>query len=145
MHTMGSYMAQTPGRRTSQESSRGPWTFRKPNTIGSQGVCFALLDVGLSQFMPNTRQSVRFCLRYTVKQPYLLTKVKLGKVDEEIEHLNAHCFTTCNKSQSKWSNTRMFCPIWFKIISFQDHCTFAVNLTFLDAIGRFPAKSSISH
>ena len=60
---------------------------------GSQGVCFALLDVGLSQLMPNTRQLVRF-FPHGTKQPYLLTKVILGKVVEEIEHLDAHCFTT---------------------------------------------------
>ena len=29
-------------------------------TKGSQGVCFVLLDVGLSQLMPNTRQLDRF-------------------------------------------------------------------------------------
>ena len=33
----------------------------------------------------------------------------------------------------------------FKTISFQDHYIFATNLTFLDAIGRFPAKSSVTH
>ena len=29
-------------------------------TKGSQGVCFVLLDVGLSQLMPNTRQLDKF-------------------------------------------------------------------------------------
>ena len=37
------------------------------------------------------------------------------------------------KSQSKRSNTRSFCPIWFKIISFQDHCTSCCKFNILDA------------
>ena len=80
----------------SQESSRGPWTLRIPNTLGSQGVCFVLLDMGLSQLMPNTRQLDRFFTRSTkfTKLPYLLTKVILIKVVEEIEHIDVHCFTT---------------------------------------------------
>ena len=45
-----------------------------------------------------------------------------------------------NKSQSKQSNTRTFCPIWFKIISFRDNCTFAVNLTFWMPLAGFPPK-----
>ena len=50
-----------------------------------------------------------------------------------------------NKFKSKPSNTRTFCPNHFKTISFQDHCIFAINLMFLDAIGNLPAKSSVIH
>ena len=69
-------------------------------TKGSQGVCFVLLDVGLSQLMPNTRQLDMFFrhVQKLQKQPYLLTKVKIGKVVEEIEHVHVHCFTTYNIS-----------------------------------------------
>ena len=90
--------------------------------------------------MPKTRQSVRFCLRYQVNQPYLLTEVTSHTA--KLLRLNTlmSIASQRNISQSKWSNTRTFCPIWFKINSFQDHCTFAVNLTFLDAIARFPPK-----
>ena len=31
-------------------------------------------------------------------QPYLLTKVIHGKVVEEFEHIDVHCFTTCKIS-----------------------------------------------
>ena len=59
-----------------------------------------LLDVSLSQLMPNTRQLDRFfpCGTKVTKQPYLLTKVKLSKVVEEIECIDVHCFTTCKIS-----------------------------------------------
>ena len=59
-----------------------------------------LLDVGLSQLMPNTRQLDRFFPHGTklTKQPYLLTKVIYGKVVEEFEHIDVHCFTTCKIS-----------------------------------------------
>ena len=40
---------------------------------GSQGICFALLDMGLSQLMLNTRQLVRF-LPCGTNKPDLLTK-----------------------------------------------------------------------
>ena len=82
----------------SQESSRGPWTLRIPNTLGSQGVCFVLLDMCLSQLMPNTRQLDRFFPHGTkvTKQPYLLTKVILIKFGEEIEHM--YCFAMCKIS-----------------------------------------------
>ena len=59
-----------------------------------------LLDVGLSQLMPNTRQLDRFFPRVQKLQiqPYLLTKVIIGKVVEEFAHIDAHCFTTYNIS-----------------------------------------------
>ena len=59
-----------------------------------------LLDVGLSQLMPNTRQLDRFFphVQKLQIQPYLLTKVKIGKVVEEFEHVDVHCFTTYNIS-----------------------------------------------
>ena len=70
---------------------------------GSQGVCFALLDMGLSQLMPNTRQLVRFFPRGT-KQPFLLKSITFSKVGEEIEHFDAHCFTTLKNSVKQSNN-----------------------------------------
>ena len=72
-------------------------------TKGSQGVCFVLLDVGLSQLMPNTRQLDRFFphVQKLQIQPYLLTKVIIGKVVEDFAHVDAHCFTTYNISIKK--------------------------------------------
>ena len=79
-------------------------------TKGSQGVCFVLLDVGLSQLMPNTRQLDRFFphVQKLQIQPYLLTKVKIGKVVEEFAHVDAHCFTTYNISIKKVKNKDNF-------------------------------------
>ena len=115
-------------------------------TKGSQGVCFVLLDVGLSQLMPNTRQLDRFFPRVQKLQiqPYLLTKVKISKVVEEFAHVDAHCFTTYNIS-IKMVKTRTILLILYKTISFQDHCIFAVNLTFWMHTGSYAAKSSVNH
>ena len=46
--------------------------------------------------MPNTRQLDGFFPHDTklTIQPYLLTKVIHGKVVEEFEHVDVHCFTT---------------------------------------------------
>ena len=59
-----------------------------------------LLDVGLSQLMPNTRQLDRFFphVQKLQIQPYLLAKVILSKVVEEFAHVDARCFTTYNFS-----------------------------------------------
>ena len=109
-------------------------------TKGSQGVCFVLLDVGLSQLMPNTRQLDRFFVRVQKLQiqPYLLAKVILGKVVEEFKHIDVHCFTTYNIS--KWSKTRSILFIWFKIISFQDHYIFCCKFNILDAHWLIPSQ-----
>ena len=145
MHMTSSYTAQPPGRRTNQESSRGPWTFRKPKTTGSQRVCFAWSDVGLSQFMPNTRQSVRFCPWYTVKTAIFAQKSShSAKLVKRLNTFHAHCFTTLWNFSQMVKHQGRFCSIWFKIYSFQDPCTICCKINILDAIGRFPTKSSVS-
>ena len=114
-------------------------------TKGSQGVCFVLLDVGLSQLMPNTRQLDRFFphVQKLQIQPYLLTKVIISKVVEEFAHVDAHCFTRTT-SQSKRSKARTILFILYKTNSFQDHCIFAVNLTFWMHTGSYQAQSSVN-
>ena len=114
-------------------------------TKGSQGVCFVLLDMGLSQLMPNTRQLARFfpCVQKLQKQPYLLTKVKI-KVVEEIENVHVHCFTTYNIS-IKMVKTRSILFILYKTITFKTIAFLAVNLTFWMHTGSYSAKSSVNH
>ena len=113
---------------------------------GSQGVCFALLDVGLSQLMPNTRQLVRFLPHgKQIKQPFLLKSVTFSTVGEEIEHFDAHCFTTLQNSVKSVKQQGCFVPFGSKLIPFKTLALFAVNLTFWMHSGSFPTKSSISH
>ena len=116
-------------------------------TKGSQGVCFVLLDVGLSQLMPNTRQLDRFFPHGTKVvqiQPYLLTKVKIGKFIEEIEHVDVHCFTTYNISIKTGQKQGQFCSFCTKQFPFKTIAFLAVNLTFWMHTGSYPAKSSVN-
>ena len=101
-------------------------------TKGSQGVCFVLLDMGLSQLMPNTRQLDRFFphVQKLQIQPYLLTKVIIGKVVEEFAHVDAHCFTTYNISIKTVKNRDNFVHFVQNRFPFKTITFFAVNLTF---------------
>ena len=99
------------------------------------------LDVGLSQLMPNTRQLDRFFPRVQKLQiqPYLLAKVILGKVVEEFEHIDVHCFTMCNISvKMVKSKDNLF--ILYKIISFQDDCISCCKFNILDAHWLIPSQ-----
>ena len=139
MHITGSYMAQTPGR-TSQESSWEPWTFRKPNTLGSQGVCFALLDVGFSQFMPNTKQSVRFCPRYIAKTAIFAHKHQTWQ--SWWRDWTSRCsllHNVTNFSQTVKQQGRFF-PFGSKSFPFKTPAQFAANLTFWMPLAGFPPK-----
>ena len=103
-------------------------------TKGSQGVCFVLLDVGLSQLMPNTRQLDRFfpCLQKLQNSHICSQRSKLVKL---LKKLNTYMSIASQRttSQTKWLKTRTILLILFKIISFQDHCISCCKFNILDA------------
>ena len=116
-------------------------------TKGSQGVCFVLLDVGLSQLMPNTRQLDRFFPRVQKLQiqPYLLAKVILGKVVEEFAHIGCPLLHNIQHLNQKGQKQGQFCSFCTKQIPFKTIAFFAVNLTFWMHTGSYQAKSSVNH
>ena len=111
MHEPGSFTAQTPreDRVRNQAEDLGHSGFIGCIHQRISGSMFCVIRRG-SLLMPNTRQLDRFFPRIQKLQiqPYLLTKVKIGKVVEEFAHVDAHCFAMYNISIKKVKNRDNF-------------------------------------